>query len=140
MGFILFLILACGLPGLLAFYILRRVPEEAWSAAPARPPAPSQAAAPPARETERSGYLGGAKGGAVNQSGLERSMATQGADIEHGMASNTVRVDGSDRRQDGTVPIGSAPGHERDRGSQAEAGPRGAAGADDPFVQKGTQP
>jgi hypothetical protein len=140
MGFILFLILACGLPGLLAFYILRRVREEAWSAAPSRPPAPSQAAAPPARETERSGYLGGAKGGAVNQSGLERSMATQGADIEHGMASNTVRVDGSDRRQDGTVPIGSAPGHERDRGSQAEAGPRGAAGADDPFVQKGTQP
>lgn len=136
MGFILFLILACGLPGLLAFYILRRVPEDASSVVPARPPAP----APVARETERSGYLGGAKGGAVSQPGLERSMATQGADIEHGMASNTVRVDGSDRRQDGTVPIGSAPGHERDRGSQAEAGPRGAAGADDPFVQKGTQP
>ena len=129
MGFILFLLLAIGMPALLALYIRQRVPEEAWSAVPITPPTP----APVARDAERSGYLGGNKGEGVTQQGLERSLATQGADIEHGLSRNTDRVDGTDRRQDGTIPIGSAPGqergHERDGGSQAEAGPRGAAGA-----------
>ena len=129
MGFILFLLLALGMPALLALYIRQRVPEEAWSAVPIRPPAPE----PVARDAERSGYLGGNKGEGVTQQGLERSLATQGADIEHGLARNTDRIDGTDRRQDGTMPIGSAPGHgrghERDSGSQAEAGPGGAAGA-----------
>ncbi|WP_407520808.1 hypothetical protein [Methylobacterium oryzisoli] len=144
MGFILFLLLGIAMPALLALYVRQRVPEEAWSAVPLKPPAP----VPVARDAERSGYLGGNKGTGATKQDVERSLATQGADIEHGLARNTVRVDGSDRRQDGTTPIGSAPGQERpqergqerDSGSQAETKPPGIAEANERKSPEGKSP
>ncbi|MFE1599869.1 hypothetical protein [Methylobacterium sp. ID0610] len=136
MGFILFLILACGLPGLMLYSIRQRVPEEAWALSPTRRPEPM----PVARGSERAGDLGEAEGGGGTNRRLENITAIQGADIEHGLTSNAARIGGTDRRADGTLPIGSAPGHGRDGGSQAEEAPRNAAAADERPAQQGNDP
>ncbi|ACA20027.1 hypothetical protein M446_5738 [Methylobacterium sp. 4-46] len=124
-GFLLFLVIACGLPLLALFVLGPRVPDHAWAAlgsgaqraAQARPAAGGHAATVPSQATAA---------GAHEQ--RERLTSVQGADLEHGLVSNTARVgDGTDRRMDGTTPIGS--GAERDGGSQAETMKPGAEDA-----------
>ncbi len=94
MSMMLFLILACGLPGLIFLYIRQSIPDNAWSgqAVGSRMhPAPSKA-------FERyPGYLGGLRDEGPAGQNSDESLSVHGADIEHGLTSNMTRTDEKER-------------------------------------------
>ncbi|MGY2047857.1 hypothetical protein [Methylobacterium sp. JK268] len=118
MGFILFLILACGLPLAMLYPIRQRVPDDAWATFAGSSPHAAPAARDEAHRVAPAapGAAPAAAGGGSSAARPQEVTARQGADLEHGLSSNAVRVEGTDRRQDGTIPV---TGETRDGGSQA---------------------
>lgn len=105
MGMILFLILACGLPGLMLLYIRQRVPDNAW----ARRVVGSRMHTAPPKPFERySGYLGGLKNEGHASQNSDKSLSVHGADIEHGLTSNTTRNDNQQQKSGDASHIGDA--------------------------------
>ncbi|KMO33452.1 hypothetical protein VQ02_20885 [Methylobacterium variabile] len=117
MGMVLFLILACGLPGLMLLYIRRRVPDAAWAGFAMTSP---RHAAPVERGGERTGYIGGATSDGSAARSRSESVSMQGADIEHGLTGNAARPDDTERRPDATTPDRGTPDHEQGRGDHGE--------------------
>lgn len=111
MGMILFLILACGFPGLMLLYIRQRVPDNAW-AGPAVEPAVYGARSEP-REY-REGYLGGVKAEGSQNHNSDESFSFHGADIEHGLTSNTIRTDAKEHKS-GSAINDSTSGRKQDK-------------------------
>ncbi|TGD95621.1 hypothetical protein [Methylobacterium nonmethylotrophicum] len=110
MGFVLFLILACGLPGLMLLSIRRQVPDRAWAGF-ARTPAHH---APPVEPGGRHpGYVGGATDDGSSARRPNDDLSRQGADIEHGLTRNDGPVAGKDPATGGVIPDGNAPDYAR---------------------------
>jgi len=105
MGMILFLLLACGLPGLIFLYIRQRVPDNAWSghAVEAR----MHTASPKAFQ-RYPGYLGGLRSEGSDSQNSDKSLAGHGTDIEHGSTSNITRSGDKEQRSGDISHIGGA--------------------------------
>lgn len=112
MGMILFLILACGLPGLILLYLRQRIPDIAWAGLAVESP---KHAAPFKPSERREGYLGGATAEGTTRQNSTESLSVHGADIEHGLTSNTLRTDAKEQGAAGTSHDGSASGREPDK-------------------------
>ena len=104
MGMILFLILACGLPGLMLLYIRQRVPDNVGAGFAAAPPTLLAPPVPSERHTGYlAGYLGGSKAeGSANQNSRE-SLSVHGADIGQGLTSNTLGTDAKEQGSKGVA-------------------------------------
>jgi hypothetical protein len=120
MGMILFLILACGLPGLMLLYVRQRIPEDAWSGLAVKS---RMHAAPPKPFERYPGYLGGLKAEGAADQNSDKSLSVHGADIEHGLTSNTMRSDDAEQRSEGVSHTGGALVREQDRKSDLETPP-----------------
>jgi hypothetical protein len=103
MGMILFLLLACGLPGLIFLYIRQSIPDDAWSgqAVGAR-----MHTVPPKPFGRYRGYLGGLKDEGSACQNSDKSLSVHGADIEHGLTSNITRTDEKERSAGGMAHTG----------------------------------
>lgn len=105
MGMILFLILACGLPGLIFLYIRQSVPDNAWSG---QAVGSRMHTASPKPFERYPGYLGGLKTEGSNNQNIDKSLSVHGADIEHGLTSNTTRSDAKVQRAGDVSHMGGA--------------------------------
>lgn len=120
MGMILFLILACGLPGLMLLYIRQRVPDNAWSGQAVES---RMHTAPPKPFERYPGYLGGLKPEGSADQNSDKGLSVHGADIEHGLTSNTTRSDDKEQRSGDVSHIGGGLVREQDKKPNPETPP-----------------
>ncbi len=106
MGMILFLILACGLPGIIMLYIRHRVPDDALTG---HAVGSRMHTAPPKPFERYPGYLGGIKAEGSGDQKSDKGLSVHGADIEHGLTSSTTRTDEKERSSAGVTHIGGDP-------------------------------
>jgi hypothetical protein len=120
MGMILFLILACGIPGLIFLYIRQRVPDNAWTghAVESR-----MHTAPPKPFQRYQGYLGGLRAEGSASQNSDESLSVHGADIEHGLTSNKTRSDDKGQISGDVRPIGSGVVREQGKKPNPETPP-----------------
>ncbi|WP_143132157.1 hypothetical protein [Methylobacterium sp. 174MFSha1.1] len=102
---IIFLLLACGFPGLIFLYIRQRVPDTAWSR---HAVASRMHTAPPKPFQRYPGYLGGLRAEGSDSQKSDKILSAHGAGIEHGFTSNTTRSDDKEQRSEDTNHIGGA--------------------------------